>query len=295
VGSTDSFAVLLEKMLRVRIASRPHREVGGGSINLALRIETDRGPIFVKRGPPQFHSRFHAEAEGLKALAQPQALRVPKVLACACDENGALLALEWIVFGKNTRFSEATLGEQLAWQHRVTDGNFGWTCDNTIGATPQHNAKCSDWIEFFRERRLRSQLTLAQQSGASAELLDRGALLCELMDAFFSSYRPVPSLLHGDLWSGNWATDEDDMPVIFDPAVYFGDREADIAMTRLFGGFGPAFYTAYQSTWPLDPAAGTRASLYNLYHVLNHFNLFGAGYESQAASMIERLLSELGH
>ena len=120
-------------------------------------------------------------------------------------------------------------------------------------------------------------------------------MLCELVDVFFSSYRPLPSLLHGDLWGGNWGTDDAQMPVIFDPAVYYGDRETDIAMTKLFGGFGPAFYTAYQSTWPLDQAAGTRATLYNAYHVLNHFNLFGGGYQSQALSMIERLLAELGH
>jgi fructosamine-3-kinase len=293
VRGTRFFEVLLERTLRVRVGSQ--REVGGGSINLALRVETDRGPIFVKRGPSQFHSRFHAEAEGLKALAQPQAVRVPKVLACAHDEHVALLALEWIDFGKNTRFSEATLGEQLAWQHRVSDSQFGWAGDNTIGATPQENTRCADWVEFWRERRVRPQLQLARQNGASVQLFDRGTLLCESMGAFFSSYRPSASLLHGDLWGGNWGTDEDDMPVIFDPAVYFGDREADIAMTRLFGGFGPAFYTAYQSTWPLDQAAGTRAGLYNLYHVLNHFNLFNGGYGSQAASMIDRLLSELGH
>jgi fructosamine-3-kinase len=206
VRSIGSFEVLLEKTLRVRIGSQ--REVSGGSINLASCVETDRGPIFVKRGPAQFHSRFHAEAEGLKALAQAQAVRTPKVLACIHDEHVAFLALEWIDFGKNTRFSEATLGEQLAWQHRVTDGSFGWTCDNTIGATPQQNRKCADWVEFFRNNRLQPQLALAQKNGARAQLLERGALLCELMGAFFGSYRPVASLLHGDLWSGNWATDK---------------------------------------------------------------------------------------
>jgi fructosamine-3-kinase len=202
--------------------------------------------------------------------------------------------LEWIELSSNTRSSEATLGEQLAWQHRLLESRFGFDIDNTIGATVQRNSWCSEWVQFFREHRLRAQLQFARANGCSKVLVDRGELLCKLMGAFFSSYRPSPSLLHGDLWGGNWGTDDDDMPVIFDPAVYYGDRETDIAMTKLFGGFGPAFYTAYQSTWPLDQAAGTRATLYNLYHVLNHFNLFGGAYQSQALSMIDRLLAELG-
>ncbi len=130
-------------------------------------------------------------------------------------------------------------------------------------------------------------------SRASAQ--DRGARLLESLDAFFTSYRPVPSLLHGDLWGGNWGTDTAGRPVVFDPAVYFGDRETDIAMTRLFGGFGNRFYTAYHSNWPLDQAAGTRRTLYNLYHVLNHLNLFGGSYLAQAEDMTARLLAELGH
>ncbi len=172
---------------------------------------------------------------------------------------------------------------------------FGWQRDNSIGATPQRNDWDDDWLRFFVERRLEVQLALAQAGGASARLIDRGRWLGERVGALFSSYRPVPSLLHGDLWGGNWSTDVAGEPVVFDPAVYFGDREADIAMTRLFGGFGPAFYAAYQSAWPLDQAAGTRRTLYNLYHVLNHFNLFGGAYAAQAESMIDRLHAELGH
>jgi fructosamine-3-kinase len=251
--------------------------------------------MFVKRGPSGICSRFETEARGLKLLADAQAIRVPRVLGCAHDDQWAFIALEWISLSKNTRSSEAALGEQLAWQHRVLESMFGLDFDNTIGATPQRNSWSKNWVDFFREHRLRAQLQLARDNGAARALIERGELLCEVMDAFFSSYRPSPSLLHGDLWSGNWGTDEEGVPVIFDPAVYYGDREADIAMTKLFGGFGAAFYTAYQSTWPLDQAAGTRATLYNVYHVLNHFNLFGGAYQSQASSMIERLLAELGH
>ncbi len=160
---------------------------------------------------------------------------------------------------------------------------FGWKRDNTIGSTPQRNGTSSDWVEFFRERRLRTQLDLALRNGFAGRLQERGNVLLDLMGAYFSSYRPVPSLLHGDLWGGNWGVDAAGVPLIFDPAVYYGDREADLAMTRLFGGFGNAFYTAYHSNWPLDQAAGSRRGLYNLYHVLNHANLFGGAYAGAGA------------
>ena len=152
----------------------------------------------------------------------------------------------------------------------------------------------SDWIEFFAQYRLGFQLDLAERSGYGGRWLEQGRRLCSRLADFFDGYRPRPSLLHGDLWGGNWAADAAGEPVIFDPASYFGDREADLAMTQLFGGFGRAFYDAYTSAWPLDPGAGTRRDLYNLYHVLNHLNLFGGGYRAQAERMIGRLLAALG-
>jgi protein-ribulosamine 3-kinase len=210
------------------------------------------------------------------------------------DET-AFLVLEWIALKPANTRSEQKLGERLALQHRVTRDQFGWDRDNTIGSTPQSNRSCKDWIEFFRERRLLPQLDMAEQNGASTEVIDRGQQLCERLHVFFDTYRPVPSLLHGDLWGGNWGADSGGEPVLFDPSVYFGDREADVAMTRLFGGFGPAFYAAYQSAWPLEAGAEARVTLYNLYHVLNHFNLFGSGYLRQAQGMIQRLLAETKH
>src|SRR5262249_29793225 len=153
---------------------------------------------------------------------------------------------------------------------------------NTIGMTPQINEADSDWIRFFRERRLRYQLDLAVGNGYGGDLQKQGAQLLERMHGLFAGHRPQPSLLHGDLWGGNWGATADGTPVIFDPAVYFGDREADIAMTRLFGGFDTSFYGAYESAWPLEAGWQARTTLYNLYHVLNHLNLFGAGYLSQA-------------
>ena len=145
------------------------------------------------------------------------------------------------------------------------------------------------------QRRLGISSTWQSSGGAHARLVERGRLLCERCGAFFSSHRPVPSLLHGDLWGGNWAVDDARASRCFSiPRSYYGDREADIAMTRLFGGFGPRFYAAYQAEWPLDPAAGTRRTLYNLYHVLNHDHLFGGAYAQQAEAMIDALLAEFG-
>jgi protein-ribulosamine 3-kinase len=267
--------------------------VGGGSIHRALRYETHEGLLFVKRAGPDALGMFTAEAEGLNALAAADAIRVPKVLGVGACADAAFLALEWIEFGISDRRSEAALGEQLARQHRVTAERFGWSRDNTIGSTPQRNEWCEDWVRFFADRRLGFQLDLAARNGASARIIDRGRLLCASLGGFFSSYRPAPSLLHGDLWGGNWSVDETGAPVVFDPAVYFGDREADIAMTRLFGGFGGEFYAAYRSQWALEQGAEIRSTLYNLYHVLNHFNLFGGGYLAQAAGLIDTLLAEL--
>lgn len=292
--SSPSVAEALSQKLGVHFADRPTTSVDGGSINSAFKYSSAARAVFVKvSNTANAAAMFDAEAEGLAALAAPQAIRVPQVIAHGPCSEGAFLALEWIEFGDSSRASEATLGEQLAWQHRSTQTRFGFKRDNTIGVTPQHNAWCEQWPEFYRERRLRPQLELAASKGAS-QILDRGLRLCEQVPKFFASYTPAASLLHGDLWAGNWRCDQDGMPVVFDPAVYYGDRETDIAMTRLFGGFGPAFYAAYQSTWALDAGASSRVALYNLYHVLNHYNVFGGNYLAQAERMIDGLLAEVG-
>lgn len=291
-----SIAEALSERLGTRIEEHSRRALNGGSINRAFEYRSAKGSIFVKVSSlPQAAEMLQAEAAGLRALAAAEAVRVPQVLLQGRCSEGAYLALEWIELGTPARATEATLGEQLAWQHRCTHAQFGWDRDNTIGSTPQRNARCERWDEFYRERRLRVQLDLAAGQGADPRILERGYRLCEHVSEFFEDYRPAPSLLHGDLWGGNWGSDEDGLPVVYDPAVYYGDREADIAMTRLFGGFGHAFYAAYQSTWAMNPGASTRVPLYNLYHVLNHYNLFGGAYLQQAEAMIDRLLAEVGH
>jgi fructosamine-3-kinase len=286
-----SLAAAISAATGRHMASEPEAAVGGGSINDCHRWMSREGPLFVKLAAGDRLWMFEAEADGLRELARAQAVRVPSVLGHGTDAGRAFLALEWVDFGGSSSRSEALLGEKLAVQHRVSAAEFGWHRGNTIGSTPQRNDPDRDWIRFFVERRLRFQLDLAARNGHAGRITELGALLCDRAGAFFATYRPLPSLLHGDLWGGNWATDASGQPVLFDPAVYFGDREADLAMTRLFGGFGPSFYSAYEAAWPLDVGGADRRTLYNLYHVLNHLNLFGGGYLRQAQAMIDQLLA----
>jgi fructosamine-3-kinase len=212
------------------------------------------------------------------------------VIACGQTETAAFLALEWIEPGVADVRCEERLGAGLAALHAVSAARFGFPHDNLIGRTPQFNGWTSNWAEFYRDRRLRPQLTLAAQGG-HGWLAEQGARLLERVPALLGGHRPPASLLHGDLWGGNWLASLQGEPVIFDPAVYYGDRETDLAMTRLFGGFGSSFYQAYNAAAPLAPGWQARGELYNLYHVLNHANLFGAAYAQQARAMMERLLA----
>lgn len=263
--------------------------VGGGDISAAWRLTSPEGDIFVKTGPPSAGEMFAAEADGLAELSRAGAVRVPEVIATGHSGALVFLALEWLNFEASSTATERQFGEQLARMHHATKQRYGWHRDNTIGLTPQQNAWNDDWLEFFRERRLGYQLRLAAENGFARDLQERGARLLRRLPIYFEATAPVPSLLHGDLWGGNWAC-SDGVPVIFDPAVYYGDRETDIAMTRLFGGFGQAFYEAYESSWPLPTGHQERAKLYQLYHVLNHLNLFGSAYLGRATGLIDDLL-----
>ncbi len=266
--------------------------VGGGCINEALAVPTVEGErLFIKLNGAERLDMFEAEMAGLQALADCGGVRVPRPLGCGLADGHAWLALEFLSMGG--RGGGARLGEGLARQHHWTAETFGWDRDNTIGASPQPNAREPDWVRFWRERRLGFQLELAARHGHGGELQRLGERLLAHVGDFFTDYRPVPSLLHGDLWGGNWGVLESGEPVVFDPAVYYGDREADIAMTELFGGFGADFRAAYEAAWPLDPGYRVRRTLYNLYHILNHLNLFGGGYLGQSIAMMERLLAEV--
>ena len=292
-GGFEAIADAIASQIGGECAPEPRSGVSGGSIHRTYRWQCGDKPLFVKVAGHSGGVGLEAEAAGLMALAGAHAVRVPRVLARGSVGHSAFLALEWIDSRPAGRGAEHRLGEQLAEQHRVTAKEFGFASDNFIGRTPQPNGCLSEWAEFFRERRLRHQLALAAQNGFEGLLENPGARLLESVDALLAGHRPQASLLHGDLWAGNWLADEQDVPVIFDPAVYYGDREADLAMTRLFGGFGRSFYDAYRAAAPLPAGHAVRAELYNLYHVLNHANLFGGGYARQARASIDRLLAEV--
>jgi fructosamine-3-kinase len=247
----------------------------------------------VKRGEAAALPMLEAEAEGLAALAATGTVRVPQVISCGLAGGEACLVVEHLELRSLDRAGGAALGRQLAALHRHTHAKFGWAKDNFIGLGAQPNGWLDNWPRFYAEKRLRPQLALARSNGADRRTLDGGEELAEKIAAFFIGGHPVPSLLHGDLWGGNAGQLPDGTPVVFDPACYYGDREADLAMSELFGGFPDAFHAAYREAWPLAEGYETRRTLYNLYHVLNHFNIFGAGYLGQAQRMVGKLLAEL--
>jgi fructosamine-3-kinase len=229
---------------------------------------------------------FEAEADGLNELRAAGEVRVPEVIDVGIEGGQSYLVIERLDLQRPSRDVERQFGQQLARLHRHTADRFGWSRDNTIGPTPQQNDWCDDWLTFFRERRLEFQVRLARRNGY--DLTADGQRLAGRLPDLFDGYEPVASLLHGDLWGGNWGS-ADGEPVIFDPAVYYGDRESDIAMTRLFGGFGRDFYSAYEAEWPMAPGHEQRIKLYQLYHVLNHLNLFGSSYLGRARQLLREL------
>ena len=250
--------------------------VSGGCIHQCYRVTIAGRQRFLKVNDAGFADAFAAEADGLSAL-RATGLRAPEPLGHGSEDGQSYLLLEYLELQRQGDF--AALGRMLAQAHRKPGPRFGWARDNYIGSTPQQNGWCEDWTEFWCERRVRPQMEMA---GIKSEL----AAVARLLE----KHRPQPSLLHGDLWSGNAGFTKDG-PVVFDPAVYYGDREADLAMTELFGGFPASFYEAYRAEYPLDAGYATRKHLYNLYHVLNHLNLFGGGYGAQAQRLIDQLLA----
>ena len=269
-----------------------HR-LSGGDINAAFRLQGDDKSYFIKLNRADLVTMFEAEFAGLQDIAKTQSVRVPAPVVCGKTAEHAFLVLEYLEFGCSDKASDRLLGRQLALMHQLQQPYFGWHRDNTIGSTLQLNSQSDDWLAFWCEKRLGFQLKLAANEGYGGILQVNGERLCSDMAALFADYLPQPSLLHGDLWAGNAAASKQGYPVIFDPACYYGDREADLAMTELFGGFSGDFYAAYQAVWPLDNGYGVRKTFYNLYHILNHLNLFGGGYLRQAESMMNMLLAEL--
>ena len=268
--------------------------VAGGSIHHALAVTDGRARYFVKVNTRDALTMFEAEADGLAAIAATGTFRTPAVVAAAGADAHAFLILEHLSIRPLASPEDGVrFGAALAALHRVSGEHFGWHRDNHIGRTPQANPQADNWARFFVEHRLRPQFALAQQAGYGQELRRAGERLLERVPALFLDYRPLPSLLHGDLWHGNAGVTPTGEPVLFDPACHFGDRESDLAMSELFGGFPTAFYAAYRHAWPLNADYEQRKPLYSLYHILNHLNLFGRGYLNQARRMAAALCSML--
>lgn len=288
----DSICLAISTASGEAFTAGPPSGLGGGCINSAVRLCDGDRCYFVKFNRADLLPMFEAEAAGLAEMAAAEAIRVPQPLVTGGGGGESWIVMEYLPMGRPRGDSQQRAGRELAAMHRATADAFGWRLDNTIGSTPQINAWNPDWIRFWRDQRLGFQLDLAARQGYGGRLQTLGERLLGRFDALID-HAPVPSLLHGDLWGGNIGYDESGAPVIFDPAVYYGDREADLAMTELFGGFSGDFYAAYREAWPLDGGYPTRKTLYNLYHILNHLNLFGGGYGGQAIGMMERLLAQL--
>lgn len=267
--------------------------VSGGCIHPAWCLDTNRGRLFLKINTLDSAANFAAEAFGLNLLAPH--VRVPGNAVTGMIDQHTFLLMEWLDISSTASNTQAdeSLGEQIATLHRQSAAAFGLDQDNFIGASPQLNAWERSWPVFFADYRLKPQLNWAESRSLSAATIEAGFRLIGELNQFFTDYHPIPSLIHGDLWGGNHGFLHDGTPVLFDPAVYYADREAEIAMTELFGGFSPRTRQSYETAWPLDVGYAQRRNLYNLYHILNHYNLFGGGYGQQADRLIRRLLAEV--
>ncbi|MFW5925971.1 MAG: fructosamine kinase family protein [Myxococcota bacterium] len=267
--------------------------IPGGDINVAYRVQLEDGRhVFVKVNPGAARDMFPAEARGLSWLAEAGALRVPQVLAVSDPEGDepAFLALELLEPGARRPDFDEALGRGLAALHRFGAPSFGLDHHNFIGRLPQDNTPAGDWVTFYRERRLEPQLRQATDRGLVSSRMREGFdRLLPRLDTLVGPAEP-PARLHGDLWGGNLHVDDRGEPALIDPAVYGGHREMDLAMMRLFGGFGKGVFRAYDEAYPLAPGADERVPLYQLYPLMVHVNLFGSGYFRSVERALARLV-----
>jgi fructosamine-3-kinase len=283
----DSLRETVEARLDVTIHGSS--SVGGGCIANACRVDTNDAPLFLKYGNAEVARTFPGEAAGLKALAEAESpLDIPAVIDRAAPDGNrpGFLVMEWIETGRKRDDFWDDFGRGLADLHRHAEAQYGFEQDNFIGRLPQQNEWRDTWPAFFRTQRLEPQVRMARE---------RNRWRTDWNDALEALYRRLPdmlpetpeaSVLHGDLWKGNFMVTAEGDPAIIDPATYYGHREADLAMTELFGGYQDRFYDAYRGAWPLEPGYDTRKEVYNLYHLINHLNLFGAGYASSVEGIL---------
>jgi len=280
----------IEEIVKEKITSQ--YSVSGGCINDARILHTDSGKqFFIKSNYTNLPGMFFNEANGLKELAKANALRVPKVIYV--EEDFILLEVIKSRTKSNNFFED--FGRRFARLHKYSEKIFGFYENNYIGSTPQINipdiSEQSDWTRFYFNKRLKFQFNLAEKNGfAGKELRKAFSQLEDRIEKILLCDVEKPSLLHGDLWNGNFMIDENGNACLIDPAVYYGNREADLAMTKLFGGFENKFYSAYDEEFPLQNGYEYRENIYKLYHVLNHINLFGSRYCQQAVSLIKYYL-----
>jgi fructosamine-3-kinase len=284
----NQIATHISQVTGQSVAVTQPRSVSGGCINQGYQLGGSDRSYFVKLNQASQIAMFEAEAAGLQQMQATQTIRVPTPICWGTAGNNSYLVLEWLELGRGNSHAWAELGRKLAAMHQTTSlSGFGWERQNTIGSTPQINLWTMDWGTFWQEHRIGYQLKLANRRGGH---FPQAHHLLAAIPELLAAHQPEPSLVHGDLWSGNAAIAVSGEPVIFDPATYYGDREVDLAMTELFGGFPAEFYQGYHQAFPLNAGYPQRQVLYNLYHILNHFNLFGGGYAAQANRMIDTLL-----
>lgn len=278
---------LLDKNFIIDTKSR----TSGGSICESYKIYSGSKTYFLKTSSATKYDMFVGEHRNLNAITATNTFQVPQPIIHNKIDSYSYLLLEHI--NLKTTGPHAKLAECLAKLHRNTYDQFGWHYNNWIGTTPQRNYFEKNWQTFWRKNRLEYQLNLAVNKGAPHALIQCCESVLSNIDSLFEFYTPTPSLLHGDLWCGNFAFTFSGKPIVFDPACYYGDRETDIAMTELFGGFNQDFYAVYNEHYLLDSGYKIRRDFYNLYHILNHYNLFSGGYAAQAKHLCLKVLSEI--
>ncbi len=275
--------------------------ISGGDIHQCYHLHTTNKNYFLKLNDSQYSTLLETEKHSLTAMRHSNTVTCPQTFGSGIYNDQAWLLMEFIDLSPaRNPTHEKQRGRALAHMHHQINSTpehdfkpYGWFENNFIGLTPQQNLWHSDWSSFYAQQRLKPQLELALLRNAPTSLYASGMQLIDELEFWFSNYTPEASLLHGDLWGGNSGFDASGEPIFFDPACYYGDRETDLAMTELFGGFSTDFYSGYNELFPLDKGYQQRKPLYNLYHILNHFNLFGGDYAQQAEKVIQHLLKQI--
>ncbi|NGX57387.1 MAG: hypothetical protein K940chlam3_00278 [Chlamydiae bacterium] len=265
------------------------RRSGTSALNQFQVYDTDRGDFFVKISASRDFSMLEAEGKGLELMEKTQTVRVPHSYLSGIKDSTAFLIIEFLDLRSHTSQSHEDLGRGLAQMHlHPGPEDYGLDHDNTIGLTPQVNTWTSSWIEFYRTYRLEFQLRMIEEKYSDTDLLEMAEPLLNRFPDLFAGLEVKPSLLHGDLWGGNTAALADGTPVVYDPACYYGHHEADLSMTGMFGGFSSYFFSAYHELIPESPGSAERIKVYQLYHYLNHYLLFGSSYRSACVDIMRR-------